>query len=124
MVLEDTSSDLFFLRRALSKSGSDVELHEFHYAEDALHFLKSPERPKLDLLLVDVNMPRMTGFEFADAYAALYPELRGNAPVYILSSSLDPQDKERAEAHPSISGFLEKPVAKDAIEVLLSKHEK
>lgn len=118
LALEDSSSDLFFLRRSLQKVLPESRLHEFVYAEDAIRFLKSPERPHLDLLLVDINMPRMTGFEFADAYLELYPELRGNAPVYIVSSSLDPSDQALAKAHPAISGYVEKPITPDRIKAI------
>ena len=110
---------MFFLRRSLEKAVPDAEVHVFGYAEDALRYLRSPNRPHVDLLLIDISMPRMTGFEFADAYLELYPELRGNAPVYILSSSLDPTDQARALEHPAVSGYLEKPLTQDKIREIL-----
>lgn len=120
MVLDDSADDRFFASRALKKLLPEMELHEFSYAEDALGFLRSPGRQGLDMLFVDINMPRMDGFEFADAYLELYPELRGNAPVFITSSSLNPADKVRAKAHPAIAGFVEKPITRKAIEALLA----
>ncbi len=120
LILEDSSSDLFFIRRVLKKAIPDSALHEFNYAEDALTFLRSADRPNFDLLLVDINMPRMTGFEFADAYFELYPELRGNAPVYIVSSSLNPEDQAYAKAHPAVNGYLEKPVTRESIEEIVA----
>ncbi len=86
LALDDSASDLFFLRRQLRKAAPDCELHEFKYAEDALRFLKSPDRPALDLVLVDINIPRTNGFDFVADFAALYPELRGDARVYVTSS--------------------------------------
>lgn len=113
---------MFFVRRAFTKVAPHCDIHEFNYAEDALGFLRTPDRPQLDMLLVDINMPRMSGFEFADAYAELYPELKGPAPVYILSSSLNPDDAAKAEAHPAISGFLQKPVGADTLRELYDAH--
>lgn len=118
LIIDDSDSDRFFISRILKKMKPDVELHEFAYAQDALSFLRSPDRPQADLLVVDINMPRMDGFEFADAYHALYPELRGNAPVFITSSSLNPADRERAAQHPCVSGFLEKPITREALDAL------
>lgn len=119
LLIDDSEDDRFFARRALKKLEPDVELHEFSYAEDALSFLRSPERPVLDMLLVDINMPRMDGFEFADAYLDLYPELRGKAPVFIASSSLNPADRERADAHPGVTGFVEKPFNRQGMEEMM-----
>lgn len=121
LVLDDSEEDRFFARRALTKMYPDAVLHEFSYVEEALKFLRSPQRPLLDILLVDINMPRMDGFQFADAYKELYPELRGHAPVVITSSSLNPADQANAAQHPAIAGYVEKPLTRQGIEDLLPK---
>jgi len=115
LLLDDTKEDRFFVTYNLRKLAPDAEIHEFSYVEDALAFLKSPNRPKIDLLLVDINMPRATGFEFAGTYLELYPELRGDARVYILTGSINPEDRARAEAHEAVRGFIEKPASPDAL---------
>ena len=120
LILDDSEHDRYFAKRMVRKIRSELEIHEFAYAEDALSFLRSPDRPKVDLLLVDISMPRMAGFEFAYAYLNLYPELRGTAPVFIASSSLDPIDQERAASHPGVAGFVEKPFARQSIEELFN----
>lgn len=108
-IVEDRAEDRFFLCHALRSVAENCRIFEFAYAEKALDFLRDPDRPALDLILVDIAMPRMDGFAFVDAYDALYPELRGRARLYIMSSSIDPRDRETAAAHRAISGFIEKP---------------
>lgn len=120
LVIDDSEEDRFFTGRTIKKVRPGIEVHEFSYAEDAIGFLRSPERPNFDMLLVDINMPRMDGFEFADAFLALYPELRGHATIYITSSSLNPADQVRAEDHPGIAGFVEKPLTFERIDEILS----
>lgn len=123
LILDDAAEDRYFARRALKKALPQCDMHEFAYADDALGFLRSPDRPKLDLIIVDINMPRMTGFEFAEAYVDLYPELRGEAPLYIVTGSVDPEDEVRAENLPGVTGFLEKPVTPHKIEQIIATHD-
>lgn len=118
-LIEDRPEDRFFLGHTLRQVSADCQLVEFACAEDALDYLRTADRPKLDLILVDIAMPRMNGFEFADAYGELYPEFRGNAKVYMLSSSIDPVDRKAALSHPMISGFIEKPLQRELLSDLL-----
>lgn len=120
IIIDDSEDDRFFFRRVMKKKKPETDLYEFSYAEDALSFLRSPGRPEADLLVVDINMPRMDGFEFANAYLQLYPELRGSAPIFISSSSLNPEDEKRAKMHPSVSGFIKKPITRESIEEIFS----
>ncbi|MEM6906234.1 MAG: response regulator, partial [Pseudomonadota bacterium] len=61
------------------------------------------------------NMPRMDGFEFTDAFNALYPELKGQTKLYVVSSSINPDDAKRATDHPAIKGFIPKPTTREAL---------
>ena len=115
LVVEDSREDRFFLRRGLRAAFDKLDVIEFAYVEEAIAYLRSPERPSLSLILVDINMPRLNGFEFADAFAKLYPELRGDALFYIVSSSIDPDDLDRARSHPVVTGFLKKPIGREAL---------
>ena len=109
VVIEDRQEDRFFLGHILREAYPGCQIVEFSYAEDALAYLRSPDRPKLDLIFVDISMPRMDGFEFADAYDNLYAELKSDTRLFVLSSTIDPADHARVSKHSAISGFIEKP---------------
>lgn len=118
LIIDDLDSDRFFLRHQLRKVCPDCEIKEFAYAEDAMSFLKTPGRDAVDLIFVDINMPRMDGFKFADAFDELYAELKGKAQVYIISSSINPEDEMNAANHPAIAGFILKPTSTDMLQKL------
>ena len=122
MLIDDSYSDNLLNKMELERSGLDIgNILEFVYAEDALKFLKTPSRASVDIILLDVNMPRMNGFEFLDEYASLYQELKANTVVIMLTTSLNPSDRKKAEANPDVNGFISKPLE---IENLLTIIEK
>jgi CheY-like chemotaxis protein len=71
-----------------------------------------------DLILLDVNMPLMNGFEFLAAYRELPPAQQRATVVVMLTSSLHPRDVARAQ-HLPIADFITKPLTADKITALL-----
>lgn len=62
-------------------------------------------------IFMDINMPLMDGWECMDEIQSLIESLdEYNPPIYIVSSSINPDDERRANAHPITSGYLVKPI--------------
>ena len=118
MVLDDSVEDRFFLRRVLRKHRPDREVQEFVYASEALEFLNQPFYSPIHLILCDINMPRMDGFEFADALETVFPDDGTRPRVVMMSNSISPDDRARAEAHPMIETFVSKPITLDTLRQL------
>lgn len=64
-----------------------------------------------ELILLDINMPRMNGFEFLAEYAGLPENLRAAQHVIMVSTSTLRQDKARAEEDPNVREFVGKPLS-------------
>ncbi len=73
--------------------------------EDPDMFLKNP-----NVVLLDIMMPNVNGFECLDKLSELSEELRRHIMVFMLSSSIDRNDIRRAEAYPMVQKVLEKPL--------------
>jgi len=118
-IVEDSVEDTFFLTRILTKIRPDCQINAFKLAEEAIIYLKSPGRSPVDVIFLDINMPRMTGFQFLDIYQDLYPELKGNARIVMISHSIDPADRRKAQRHPHVHGYLSKPIDHKKIRTFL-----
>ena len=93
LVAEDSAEDIFFLARAFRKAGMDECLVTVRDGQEAISYLS--EEPRPDLLLLDLKMPKMNGFDVL-RWVRANPEMR-NLPVVVFSSSDLPEDKERAK---------------------------
>ncbi len=74
------------------------------------------------LIFLDINMPVMDGWEFAEAFSKLDQEQKGNSKIIMLTSSINPDDKERASQLSSISGFQSKILSIEALKEVLNQY--
>ena len=107
MVVDDSESDLLFTQIVLERSGVARQLVLMDSARRALDFLAQPGNPAIDLILLDINMPGMDGFEFLDSYEQ---QCAQPTSVVMLTSSPDPADRVRALQHRCVRDFLAKPL--------------
>jgi len=82
------------------------------YSSDGKNILKFLEVNKSkknslpELIFIDLDMPKLSGWHFLDRLKSLYPELRKAIRVYIITSSIDPRDIKRSDNYPFVKSYL------------------
>jgi len=108
----DDDSFTLYLNKYFIKKYDFVynNLLEFQNGKEAVESLKNVDTSKHHLVLLDLNMPLMCGWELTNLISATFSkEQLGCIYVNIVSSSSNPIDIERAETHPNIFSYIEKP---------------
>ena len=70
------------------------------------------------LVLLDINMPSMSGWEFLEMFDNLDYDVKERVRICILSSSIDDRDRERSYSNKNVADFLVKPLTdKDILRI-------
>jgi len=78
--------------------------------------------PKPDIIFLDINMPRMSGFEFLEEYKKLDQELKSTIIIAMLVTSSNPDDRVKALQIREVKEYLYKPLTSEAIYKLLDNY--
>lgn len=97
----------------------DKCVQSFESATDALAELKklaeSPNSNLPQLILLDINMPVMDGWEFLEAFDGLPTAICENCKVVMHTSSIDPRDVEKAKTFSSVTDYITKPLTNQTV---------
>jgi CheY-like chemotaxis protein len=94
--------------------------------EKALAYIKRSGEPggppKPDIIYLDINMPRMNGFEFLDEYSKLDERLKSKGVIIMLTTSLNPDDYKKASSYKEVARFENKPLSVEMIKTTVGEY--
>lgn len=130
-MIDDDDSSNFINKRIIEKAGITDVIETTLNGQEALDFLtnsgkyeKAPGHPfpQPMLILLDINMPVMDGWEFLEAYQKLPENQKSKIIIVMLTTSLNPDDNQRAMQISDISGFRNKPLTLEIIDDIMKIH--
>lgn len=110
LLIEDNDIDVELIHRLCKRHSLDYPIIRARNGLEALKILERPDDTGLVqpyVILLDINMPMMDGFELLDHLTQHGPTIE--TPIYILSSSASKADIERSKSY-QITGYLVKPM--------------
>lgn len=120
MTIDDEPVDQMIYKRVLKRSGVVDTVVDFQLAEEALAYFRQQDHARPDIIFLDIHMPRMNGFEFLDAAIEEFGDDFAECIVIMLTTSLDPADRERASRYPMVLNYFSKPLTVENVQQAVS----
>ena len=120
LVIDDDDINIFIIKKIVEKTGFDIDMVAKSNGQQAIDYLSetiTAQKTLPNLVLIDINMPVMNGWEFVEAYQTL--GIEQNVDLYILSSSVYENDIEKTKSYSTVKGFISKPLSIERLSELI-----
>ncbi|MDG4714669.1 response regulator [Winogradskyella marincola] len=121
-IIDDDPIFIFGAKRMMELANFCHSFMVFNNGQEAINNLKpimlTGEKIP-EVILLDINMPIMDGWQFLDEFIQI--ESHKEVTIYIVSSSIDPADLQRAKKYESISNYVVKPITAETLKNILQE---
>lgn len=122
LLVDDNSDDNYFHQIIIKKMDIVNRIDVVENGLEALAYLKRENQPPPELIFLDINMPRMNGWEFLEQYKYLDAKQKARVVIMILTTSANPDDIKRAKEIEEVTGFETKPLTEEMMREILNQH--
>ena len=121
LLIDDDATNNFLTQRLFKRLNVADEVLVAETGQQALDLLAAPDTPVPTLLLLDLNMPGLSGAEFLAQYQAQQPDPAARPVIVVLTTSTNQQDLTLIKQL-NIAGLVNKPLTEEKLEHLLQLH--
>ncbi|MEO6329103.1 MAG: response regulator [Ginsengibacter sp.] len=107
----------------IKEIAGDVEIKTFNLPVKGFEYIAAEylNTENITFLLLDINMPGWSGWDFLDHFEKLDDKIMRQIKIYLLSSSIDANDKHRAKENKNVVGYIEKPLSEKNVFAMLEQ---
>jgi two-component SAPR family response regulator len=115
-IIDDDKIFIFVLKKILEKNKCFDQIQDFMNGEEVIAIL-SNKKNKPDIILLDINMPIIDGWQFLEQVEKL--PWKNEFKIFILSSSIDASDIEKSKTYSTVIDFISKPVNNEKLNKII-----
>ncbi len=116
IIIDDRELDCYIAEKLIQKIEADININIFYNAFSALDFIKNTKvKDAITVVLLDIMMPVMNGFQFIDEFESLSEEIKNNYKIIPITSSLNKTDVNKISECESVITVLKKPYTFEAL---------
>lgn len=123
-LIDDNKIDLLINKMLVQRCNADLKVTSFIDPQEALsHFQNLDHNAILgtkNIIFLDFFMPNLNGTQFMDLFQKLDPLFRTHFEIYVLSSTIDPNEIKKITSHTCCTDYLYKPLDSKFIDSLLN----
>jgi CheY-like chemotaxis protein len=121
VIIDDDPMYQLIVKHLLQKIDKSISVTDYENGADAVAGLSAmPSSEWPHVVFLDINMPMMDGWQFLAEAAEKIPELAQRCSIYMLSTSIDNRDRDRAEAMPAVREYICKPVSQEKLKEIVA----
>ncbi len=124
LLVDDNSDDNYFHKIILNKMDIVKRIDVVLNGVEALAYLKKENQTPPELIFLDINMPKMNGWEFLEQYKHLPAHQKASAVIMILTTSANPDDIKKAKEIEEVTGIETKPLSEKTMTEILNQYFK
>lgn len=122
-IIDDDQIYVYAMKKMIEVNNLCDNLIIFDNGASALDYLKpimNNEDGVPDIILLDINMPVMDGWDFMEEFVKLNPSAKNKVTIYMISSSVNEEDVNKAHSYSEISDYIVKPITVEKLKEIFT----